>query len=247
MSLERLYQKYANQPAPRVPGTKWPCGPAPEPPQGQPETRAVMGFGPDGPDGPEPMKEQAVKPLTSSMATTQEVETMLDNLRTVGRDLREVEALARTALLRLNRAAAAELVAVLDDLFETAPSADMARSQCQRVLNDPQALAAARACWPDLASLPDATTPAPTTMAPVVDHAPQWLRLIRENCPLVPEDETHLRRYLSSQAPNAAMRAAQRYVTTWHQAADAEPTPHRKDNAGRRHANQSLRGNHHAG
>lgn len=182
------------------------------------------------------------------LATADEVETMLASLHTVGRDLGEVEALARAALLKLTRAAAAELVAVLDDLFETAPTPDVARSQCQRVLNDPQALEAAKAVWPDLASLPDATAPAPTTIAPVVDHAPQWLRVIREGCPLVPEDERLLTRFLGSKEPRDALKVAQRYVTTWQQAANAEPREAARDNVGRRAANNELRGDsRHAG
>lgn len=88
---------------------------------------------------------------------------MLANLRAVGRDLGEVEPLARITMLKLNRDAAAELVAVLGDLFETAPDADVARSQCRHVLSDPKALAAAKAVWPDLASL---FVPATNSLAP---------------------------------------------------------------------------------
>lgn len=91
--------------------------------------------------------------FTEKKATAQEVEAMLASLRAVGRDLREVEDQARFTLRKLTRAAAAEVVAVMDDLFSTAPTPDMARTQCRRVLNDPQALAAAKAVWPDLATL----------------------------------------------------------------------------------------------
>ncbi|MGY4876664.1 hypothetical protein ACLUEY_02110 [Vreelandella aquamarina] len=91
--------------------------------------------------------------FTEKKATAAEVETMLANLRAVGRDLREVEGYARFTLRKLSRAAAAEVVAVMDDLFSTAPTPDIARTQCRRVLNDPQALAAAKAVWPDLATL----------------------------------------------------------------------------------------------
>lgn len=155
MSLERLYQKYAGTANASAPAAKWPCGPTSEPPQGQPETRAVVGDGPGGPGGPEQIKRQQDNHASIPLATAQEVETMLANLRAVGRDLGEVEGYARFTLRKLTRAAAAEVVAVLDDLFETAPNADLARSQCRRVLNDPQALAAAKAVWPDLATLAD--------------------------------------------------------------------------------------------
>ncbi|XKF14946.1 hypothetical protein LL947_10720 [Halomonas sp. BLK-85] len=177
------------------------------------------------------------------LATADEVETMLANLRAVGRDLGEVEALAHAALLKLTRAAAAELVAVLDDLHETAPGADVARSQCQRVLNDPRALEAAKALWPDLATLP---VEQPDTPALVIEHPATWYDFIKQQCPLTREDELYLLRCLSSLATGDAMQAARRYVSAWHQAADAEPTPHRKDNAGRRAANRSLWENQHA-
>ncbi|MDR5900439.1 hypothetical protein QC823_15860 [Halomonas vilamensis] len=247
MSLERLYQKYAGTAETTAPAAKWPYGPDSEPPQSQSETRMVVGAGPGGPDGPGKIKRQEQKTLATPLATGQEVETILANLHSMGHDLGEVEPLARTVMRNLTRAAAAELAAVLDDLFQTAPSADVARSQCHRVLSDPQALDAARACWPNLASLPHASTSTPATSAPVVDHAPRWLRYIRAHCPLVPEDETHLRRYLGNQAPDAVMGAAQRYVTTWQQAAKAEPRQAARDNAGRRAANTALRGGNHAG
>lgn len=86
-------------------------------------------------------------------ATVNDAEIMLANLRAVGRDLGEVEPLARITMLKLDRDAAAELVAVLGDLFETAPDSDVARSQCRQVLSDPKALAAAKAVWPCLATV----------------------------------------------------------------------------------------------
>ncbi|NYS60822.1 hypothetical protein [Vreelandella salicampi] len=93
--------------------------------------------------------------FSEKYATRQEVETMLAALRHVGHDLKEVEPLARTVMRNLTRAAAAEMAAVLDDLFHTAPTRDVARTQCRRVLSDPQALAAAKAVWPNLALLND--------------------------------------------------------------------------------------------
>lgn len=177
------------------------------------------------------------------LATADEVETMLANLRAVGRDLGEVEALAHAALLKLTRAAAAEVVAVMDDLFSTAPTPDMARTQCRRVLNDPRALDAARACWPDLATLP---VEQPDNPAPVIEHPTTWHHHIKQHCPVSREDELYLLRCLGNLSAGDAMQAARRYVAAWHQAADTEPTPHRKDNAGRRAANRSLWENRHA-
>lgn len=78
---------------------------------------------------------------------------MLASLRAVGRDLREIEGYARFTLCKLTRAAAAEVVAIMDDLFSTAPNPDIARTQCRRVLSDPNALAAAKAVWPCLATV----------------------------------------------------------------------------------------------
>ena len=209
----------------------------------QPTKPATTGFSAN-PQNPQRGERVENPQAADKSATAADVEAMLVNLRTVGRDLGEVEALARAALLKLSRAAAAELVAVLDDLFETAPGADVARSQCQRVLNDPQALAAAKAVWPDLATLP---IEQPDNPAPVIEHPTTWPDYIREHCPLTREDELYLLRCLSHLLAGDAMQAARRYVAAWHQAADAEPTPHRQDNAGRRAANQSLRGNRHAG
>ncbi|XKF14316.1 hypothetical protein LL947_07205 [Halomonas sp. BLK-85] len=153
MSLERLYQKYAGQPETPAPATKWPYGHPSWPDHGQPETRMVTGLGHNGHGGHGKTQGQEDGHGITPMATAQEVETMLANLRAVGRDLREVEGYARFTLRKLTRAAAAEVVAVMDDLFSTAPTPDMARTQCRRVLSDPQALAAAKAVWPDLATL----------------------------------------------------------------------------------------------
>lgn len=83
---------------------------------------------------------------------------MLAILHAVGRNLGKVEPLASSVLLKLSRAAAAELVAVLDNLFETAPNADVARNQCRRVLSDPKALAAAKAVWFGLTWQPPSNT-----------------------------------------------------------------------------------------
>lgn len=99
-------------------------------------------------ENPQPSPAPANKPATAA-----DVEVILTNLRAVGRDLDTIEGLARAALLKLSRAAAAELAVVIDDLFQTALTPDVARSQCRRVVSDPKTLAAAKALWPDLATL----------------------------------------------------------------------------------------------
>jgi hypothetical protein len=188
-----------------------------------------------------------VKPTTTPLATDQEVDTLLDNLKAVGREMGLVQALARDAMAQLTREAAAELAVVLDDAFAVAPNDATARAHCRRLLNDPQALAAAKAVWPDLPP-PLAAIPQATTTARVVDHAPQWLRLIRQHCAVVPEDERLLNRCLGMRPPRDALQAAKHYVTTWQQAVSAEPREAARDNAGRRAANNELLGgNRHAG
>jgi len=77
---------------------------------------------------------------------------MLTILRAAGRELHTIEGLARVVRLKPSRVAAAGLATVIDDLFQTAPTSDVARSQCRRVLSDPKTLAAAKALWPDLAT-----------------------------------------------------------------------------------------------
>lgn len=194
--------------------------------------------------GANTITQQAVK---AEPATSAEVAAIIGGLKAAGRSLGLVEALAREAMARLTREAAAELAVVLDDVFEVAPDDATARAHCRRLLNDPQALAAAKAVWPSLPP-PLAAIPQATTTARVVDHAPQWLRLIRQHCALVPEDERLLTRCLGMRPPREALQAAQRYVTTWQQAADAELREAARDNAGRRAANNELRGgNYHAG
>lgn len=75
---------------------------------------------------------------------------------------------------------------------------------------------------------------------PAVDHAPRWLRLIREQCPLVDGDIEFISKVLARLAPREQEQAARRYVAVWQAAAKDEPQPHRKANAGRQAANQTL-------
>jgi hypothetical protein len=125
------------------------------------------------------------------------MEMILVGLAAAGRRLGTVEQVARWTMQALSREAAAELAVALDDAFEMATDDRGARAQCRRLLNDPRALAAAKAVWPDLPPPPpDAPTPAAHKARPVADHFPRWLRLIRKRCPLLPEDENHIRRHL---------------------------------------------------
>lgn len=191
-------------------------------------------------------RQNPTREKKSTIATPAEVETIIDGLKDMGRRLGTIEVLVRLAMLKMSRDAAAELAVAIDDAFTVAPSGDMARAQCRRLLNDPQALEAAKAVWP---SLPPALAPMTQTArsAPVVDHAPQWLRLIRDYCPLAPEDERLLNGSLAMRAPHEALETAKRYVATWQHAANAEPREAARDNAGRRAANNELRGgNRHA-
>ena len=250
MSLESLYQQYAGT----TDTTKWTPDTMPCPPGVRAVSRMVEPSGHDGHDGHgghgghHQIGKQDVKPKQVPAAPT-EIATLIGGLKAAGRSLGLVEALAREAMAQLTRKAAAELAVVLDDVFEVAPDDATARAHCRRLLTDPQALAAAKAVWPDL---PPALVAIPQQQAkpkaPASDDTPPWLRLIRQHCALVPEDERLLTRCLGMQPPRDAMQTAQRYVTTWQQAADAEPRETARDNAGRRAANNELRGgNRHAG
>jgi hypothetical protein len=58
-------------------------------------------------------------------------------------------------------------------------------------------------------------------------------------CQLLPDDLAHLTRYLPK--PTAARNALmEQYALVWREAMDAQPEPHRKQNAGRRAANSNL-------
>lgn len=242
MSLENLYQQYAG-------GTdtaKWTPDTMPCPPRVHAATRMVEPSGHHGPRGHHQIGKQEVKP-EQVPATPAEIATLIGGLKAAGRSLGLVEALARETMAQLTREAAAELAVVLDDAFAVAPDNATARPHCRRLLTDPQALAASKAVWPNLPP-PLAAIPQAITAAPVVDHAPRWLRLIRENCPLLPEDEKLLTRCLAMRPSREALEAAKQYVITWKHAASIEPRQAAQDNAGRRAANNELRGgNRHVG
>ena len=68
----------------------------------------------------------------------------------------------------------------------------------------------------------------------------EWLEWIASEVPLVPDDRVYVWARLMTLPPGGVESVARRYVHRWHEAAGAEPKPHRKDNAGRRAANRGL-------
>lgn len=236
MSLENLYQQYAGS----ADAAQWTPDTLPCPPRVHAETRMVEPSGHYGPRGHHQIGKQEVTP-EQVPASPAEIATIIGGLKAAGRSLGLMEALARDAMAQLTRQATAELAVVLDDAFAVAPDNATARAHCRRLLNDPQALAAAKEVWPDLPP-PLAAIPQATTTAPVIDHAPRWLRLIHENCPLAPEDEKLLTRCLAMRPSREALEAAKQYVITWKHAASIEPRQAARDNAGRHAANNELRG-----
>lgn len=179
-----------------------------------------------------------------SLATTRDINAIIGSLYAVDRPLESIEAEVRGVMATLTRQASAELAVVLDDAFEVSPDTYTALKQCRRLLSDSKALSAAKAVWPDL---PNAPASEASVSAPIIEHAPRWLRLVREHCAVLPEDERLISKAASSRTPQQALLIAQRYITTWQQAAEHEPASHKRDNAGRRAANQELTGGRHVG
>src|SRR5690554_317854 len=68
----------------------------------------------------------------------------------------------------------------------------------------------------------------------------EWLEWIASEVPLVPDDRVYVWARLMTLPPGGVEAVARRYVALWLRAADSEPKPHRKENAGRKAANQSL-------
>lgn len=68
----------------------------------------------------------------------------------------------------------------------------------------------------------------------------EWLEWIASEVPLVPDDRIYVWARLKTLPPDGVEAVARRYVQRWHEAADAEPKPHRKENAGRHAANRGL-------
>ncbi|MGP9635330.1 hypothetical protein ACT3R7_20010 [Halomonas sp. AOP43-A1-21] len=185
-----------------------------------------------------------VKSSTQSTATVHDINTIIGSLYAIDRPLEPIETEVRGVMATLTRQSAAELAVVLDDAFEVAPDTYTALKQCRRLLSDSKALSAAKAVWPNLPHAPASEVP---VSAPVVEHAPRWLRLVREHCAVLPEDERLLSKVVSNRPPQKALQIAQRYITTWQKAAEQEPVSHKRDNAGRRAANRELTGGRHVG
>lgn len=176
------------------------------------------------------------------LATPDDINTIVGNLYAVGRPLAHIETELRGVMATLTRQAAAELAVVLDDAFEVAPDTYTAIKQCRCLLSDSKALSAVKAVWPNLPDAPASEVP---VSAPVVEHAPRWLRLVREHCAVLPEDERLLNKMVGNRPPQYALQTVQRYITTWQHAAEQEPVSHKRDNAGRRAANRELTGGRH--
>ncbi len=83
---------------------------------------------------------------------------------------------------------------------------------------------------PEVAPVPD-----PETMG-----RREWLEWIAALVPLLRDDREYVWARLATLPPQAIERVAKRYVRTWVEAAEAEPKPHRRENAGRRAANMTL-------
>lgn len=74
----------------------------------------------------------------------------------------------------------------------------------------------------------------------VPDSHDNWLQWIDNELPLLREDREYVFSRLLTLPPGGMEAVARRYVQRWQEAAAAEPKPHRKENVGRRAANQSL-------
>lgn len=204
-------------------------GPVACPPRVPPKTRMVERFGHVGHVGHHQQEEQREK-----AGPAHEVGALLDALADAGRDLGpELAQHLRQRLAPLSRQVRAELVSVIDDAFVVALDLEAARRQAHRLLNDAQALEAAKAVWPGY--------PQPPAPAANVEPLAPWLAHIDRHCELVPEDRRYLMRHLATCTQAEAVRLAHRYVEAWAAGADAEPAPFRKANAGRRAANAFLR------
>jgi hypothetical protein len=73
-----------------------------------------------------------------------------------------------------------------------------------------------------------------------VQEPATWLDWIKAECSLVEDDSKFVCKALDLLSPGDQEQAAHRYVAAWQAAAQAEPQSHRKANAGRRAANQTL-------
>ncbi|MHA3026740.1 hypothetical protein [Chromohalobacter israelensis] len=161
----------------------------------------------------------AVKPAPAGEvpAPLHEIEFVIGALtRGVGHDLgHDLEARLRRAMARMSRRARAELAAAVDDAFEAGANIEQARLSISRHL-------------PGGGNLEPAT-------------AEQWVERIAKHCPVNHDDRRYLGDLLRLLPDRRRVTAACWYMRAWLQAADAEPLPHHRDNAGRRAANATLR------
>lgn len=126
------------------------------------------------PQNPQWEEAGVTLPPLEEATTAANVETLLANLRMVGRNLGGLKELARTTMLQQSQKAAAELAAAMDDAFEVSPDTATAIAQCRQLLTDPAALEAAKVLWPNL---PPTATPASNdllTQAPPQQEPCPW-------------------------------------------------------------------------
>lgn len=152
-----------------------------------------------------------------SAAPAHEIERIIKVLsEDVGRDLgTDLKDLMRRAMRSLDRHTRATLAAEIDDAFEQAASIQRARERA--------ALAAQRY---------------EKEAEPV--NVDDWVRWITEHCPLLPEDARFIRDRFALMTAAHMATAARWYARAWLAAAESEPKPHKKSNAGRRAANATL-------
>jgi hypothetical protein len=151
-------------------------------------------------------------------APLQEVERIIEVLaREVGRDLGAVlENLMRRVMGPLDRGTRATLAAEIDDAFEKAQGIVQAREKATQAVRG------------------KVGDPPPATLG-------DWLDWIEARCPINADDRRYLGDLLRLLPARRRATAACWYSRAWLQAADAEPKPHHRDNAGRRAANATLR------
>jgi len=158
----------------------------------------------------EPANETPPAPL-------QEVERIIRALsHEVGRDLGEdLVALMRRTMGPLDRPTRAGLAAEIDDAFATSATLAEARERAGQAIRG------------------KVGDPPPITLS-------EWLDWIEARCPINAGDRRYIADRLKWLHPERLATPCRWYVQAWTKAAAAEPKEHRKENAGRREANQNL-------
>ncbi|MCE8053174.1 hypothetical protein HOP61_17930 [Halomonas daqingensis] len=145
-----------------------------------------------------------------------EIAPLLAALVEAGHDLGiDLEARIRRSMVNLSRQERAELAAAIDDAFEASVSIEQARLSISRHLPGGGDLGPASAEW--------------------------WVSWVASRCPINADDRRYLGDLLRLLPDRRRATAACWYSRAWLQAADAEPLPHRRENAGRQAANTTLR------